>query len=128
MNPLSEARKDVAQAIVDAVSGLPVYDHFPERLHSTKAAIVLPPADGTYATAGQTFGEYKVSLRVFVLTREFDKNKEVSEALDALIVSVCEALREFGTPVVGAPYPESSYDPTVYLASVLTINTTYRKD
>lgn len=122
VNQITEARQDVAEAL-SGIEGLQVFDYIPNRL-TAPAAVVTPGSP--YVVPGQVLGELRISLNVRVFAIQATSNEVVSNALDDLIVSVCEALRAFGVVAVSMPGIDSeSYDQT-YLVSDITINTTYQ--
>lgn len=121
MNPISEARTDI-KTVLSNIAGLTVYDHFPERLQTERAAVITP--DDPYVIPGQTIGSFEVGLRITLLVRNAD-NAVVTTSLDELIVSACDALRVFGKPSAAQPYVESSYEPVLYLGCQIAIKTTY---
>lgn len=121
MNPITQARQDVKAALA-ALENVSVHDHLPERLHTDAAAVVTP--GDPYVVPGQTFGEFKISLNVTVMSRLSD-SPVVTQALDELIADALEALKPFGHAQAAQPHIEDTYKPTLYMASRIAINTTY---
>lgn len=120
-NPITEAREDVAAAL-SGIEGVQVSDFIPNRL-SGKALVVTPGSP--YVVPGRVLGELTVALNVRVFVPQGTSNQVVTQALDELIVSVCDALSEFGKVFVAQPgIDSSSYDQT-YLVTDITITTNY---
>lgn len=122
-NPITQARKDVAAALA-GIEGLQVFEFIPQKM-SAPAAVVTP--GGPYVVPGQVFGEFQIAIQVRLFAKS-GTNQVITEGLDALIVSVCSALHEFGVVQVDRPGIDAeSYD-TAHLVTDITINTTYRNE
>lgn len=122
-NPITEARSDVAAAL-GGIEGVKVFPYIPEAM-SAPAAIVTPGSP--YVVPGTAMGDFEVTLNVRLFAKA-GTNEVISESLDTLIVSVCEALSEFGIWIVERPGVDSESYSNPYLVTDITVKTFYRKD
>lgn len=117
-NPITQFRADVAADLAEL--GITTYDFIPESMVAP-AAVITPGSP--YVVPGQVLAEVEVTLNVRVYSGA-GTNEAVTQALDELIVNVLNALRSYGTPSVGQPGIDRSYQQP-YLVADITISSNY---
>lgn len=121
-NPITEARSDIKTEL-ENIEGLQVFDYVPSAM--TAPAAVVTPGE-PYVIPGRVMGEYAIALNVRLFAKT-GTNEVVTNGLDDLIVSVCEALQGYGVRSVSRPgVDRESYD-MPYLVTDIAINTTYKE-
>lgn len=127
-NAITQARTDVVTALA-AVNGLTAFAYLPESL-AVPAAVVMPVPGSTYVApvAKTAMSDYpnKWTYNVTVMVRLYltlGDNQTVTEQTDALIVSVCDALREadFNIESVTAPGIDGETYSVSYFATDITM-------
>lgn len=120
MNVITEARKEVAQALSSLE--VPVYAYIPGEIDG-ETVLVTPGSP--YVTPGQVMGEFRVALSLRLFAPQGAENEVVSEALDELIVNVCAALKPYGVITVSQPGIDRESYAVPYLVTDITITFDY---
>ena len=122
---LTTYKQAIAETLSD-IPGLQTWAYIPRSI-TTPAAVVMPDLlNSFYIERGTAMADRRANLVIRIYAN--GENQQVTEALDELIVTVCDALESAGhawsyvrTPGVD----QSTYEGQAYLCADITIDNNY---